>query len=51
MAKEEELVKVTIRLPKRMVRRAKHEAVDAGTNLQTMLTEALRRYLAEKGGK
>lgn len=51
MAKEEELVKVTIRLPTGMVRRAKHYAVDAGTNLQGVVTEALRRYLAEKGGK
>lgn len=50
MTDPEELVKVTIRLPRRLVQRAKHRAVDDDTNLQTVLTEALRRYLAEKGG-
>lgn len=48
MAKEK-LVKITIRLPEGLVRQAKHAAVDAGQNLQTVVREALKRHLGKRG--
>ncbi len=47
----EERAKVTIRLPKPLVKRAKHYAVDQDQDLQDVVAEALRLLLDKKGGK
>lgn len=47
----EELVKVTLRLPKALVKQAKHYAVDQEMDLQEVVAEAVRALLAKKGGK
>jgi len=46
----EELVKVTLRLPQSLVKRAKHYAVDEDLDLQDIVAQALERFLARKGG-
>lgn len=48
---DEEMVKVTLRLPRDLVKRAKHHAVDHDRDLQDVVAEALRAFLAKKGGK
>lgn len=39
-------VKLTVRLPAPLVRRARHHAVDANLTLQDVVTQALARFLA-----
>lgn len=46
----DELVKVTIRLPDRLVTRAKIHAAKTKTTLQAIITEALTNHLKD-GGK
>jgi predicted DNA binding CopG/RHH family protein len=41
--------KVTFRLPERLVKRAKHYAIDANLDLQDVIREALEQYLTRKG--
>jgi len=48
--KDETRVKVTFKLPVALVRQAKHYAVDADQDLQDVVAEALRAFLAKKGG-
>ncbi len=50
MAANDERVKVTLNLPKALVRRAKHAAIDRDQDLQDLVAEALRALLAKKGG-
>jgi len=46
-----ERAKVTFRLPKPLVRQAKHFAVDHDLGLQDVVEEALRQFLGRKGAK
>jgi len=46
----EAMVKVTLKLPVALVKQAKHYAVDADQDLQEVVAEALRVFLARKGG-
>jgi predicted transcriptional regulator len=48
--KDVERVMVTVRLPKELVKAAKHHAVDTEQDFQDVLAEALRAFLARKGG-
>ena len=48
---DNEKVKVTVTLPKPLVRDAKHRAVDEDCDLSDLVAEGLRRVLAKKGGK
>jgi hypothetical protein len=48
---DDERVKVTIRLPKELLRRAKHYAIDHDADVQDVVAEALTAFLARKGGK
>jgi len=41
-------VKVTLRLPDALVKRAKHYAVDADLDLQEVVSQALTAFLAAK---
>jgi predicted DNA binding CopG/RHH family protein len=43
--------KVTFRLPERLVKRAKHFAIDANLDLQDVVREALEQFLARKGAR
>jgi excisionase family DNA binding protein len=43
--------KVTFRLPERLVKRAKHYAIDADQDLQDVIREALEQFLARKGAR
>lgn len=43
--------KVTFRLPDRLVKRAKHYAIDANLDLQDVVREALEQFLARKGAR
>ena len=45
MAKSVEQIKVTFRLPTRLVRRAKHYAVDHDMDLQDVVRQALEVFL------
>jgi hypothetical protein len=45
-------VKVTLRLPDALIKRAKHHAVDADLDLQEVVAQALEAFLAKaKRGK
>ena len=48
---DDEKVKVTLTLPKSLVREAKHRAVDDECDLSDLVAEGLRRVLARKGGR
>jgi len=48
---EDEMVKVTIRLPKELLRKAKHYAIDHDVDFQDVAAEALAAFLAKKGGR
>jgi hypothetical protein len=43
--------KVTLNLPADLVRQAKHYGIDHDRDLQDMVTDALRAYLAKAGGR
>jgi hypothetical protein len=47
----DEKVKVTIRLPKDLLRKAKHYAIDQDADVQDVVAEALAAFLAKKGGR
>ena len=49
--KKPELVKTTLRLPKKIFQEAKIRAVLEERNLQEIVAEALESYLKKKGGK
>ena len=49
-AKNTELVKTTLRLPKKLFQEAKIRAVLEERNLQELVAEALETYLKKKGG-
>jgi len=51
MAEKDARVKVTVRLPEALVRRAKHYAVDHDVDLQDVIADALQALLARKGGR
>ena len=44
-----ERVKVTINLPRDLVKQAKIAAIERGVDLQDLVADALRRVLARKG--
>jgi hypothetical protein len=44
-------VKLTIRLPRELLRRTKHYAIDHDADVQDVVAEALTAFLAKKGGK
>ena len=48
---DEDKVKVTLKLPAMLVRQAKHEAIDRDVDLQDLVAEALKRFLAKGGGR
>ena len=50
-SKAKELVKTTLRLPKKLLQEAKIKAVMEERNLQEIVAEALASYLKKKGGK
>jgi hypothetical protein len=50
MANKEPVQKVTMNLPVSLVKQAKHYAVDADLDLQAVVAEALRVFLARKAG-
>lgn len=45
----EDLVKTTLRLPRKLWREARIRALDEGTDFQDLVTRALKSYL-KKGG-
>jgi predicted transcriptional regulator len=47
----DEPVKVTLRLPSALVKRAKHHAIDTDQDLQDVVREALEQLLARKAGR
>jgi predicted DNA binding CopG/RHH family protein len=47
----DDLAKVTFRLPERLVKRAKHYAIDANLDLQDVVREALEQFLSRKGAR
>ena len=49
--KNTELVKTTLRLPKKIFQEAKIKAVLEERNLQELVAEALETYLKKKGSK
>jgi hypothetical protein len=49
--KKTELVKTTLRLPKKLFQEAKIKAVLEERNLQDLVAEAVELYLKKKGGK
>lgn len=49
--KSMELVKTTLRLPKKTFQEAKIRAILEERNLQELVAEALETYLKKKGGK
>lgn len=49
--KKPELVKTTLRLPKKIFQDAKIRAVIEERNLQELVAEALETYLKKKGSK
>jgi hypothetical protein len=49
--KNTELVKTTLRLPKKIFQDAKIRAILEERNLQELVAEALDSYLKKKGGK
>ncbi len=51
MAADEDRAKVTIRLPRELLRRTKHYAIDHDADVQDVVAEALTAFLAKKGGK
>ncbi len=51
MKDDEQLIKVTFRLPAGLVKDMKHRAVDAGVSLQDLATQAIRAFLSRKGGR
>ena len=48
---DDEKVKVTLTLPRSLVKDAKHRAVDEDCDLSDLVAEGLRRVLAKKGTK
>jgi predicted DNA binding CopG/RHH family protein len=50
MAKEQEFVKTSLRLPRDLWKAAHVRAMDEGTDLQTIISKALEAYL-RKGGR
>jgi predicted DNA binding CopG/RHH family protein len=51
MAKEEPIVKTTVRLPESLANAVKHKCIDQGLSFQEVVTKALQQYLAQKGGR
>jgi hypothetical protein len=51
MAKDESRVKVTLHLPERLTKDAKIYAVEHDLDLQDVVADALRAFLAKKGGR
>lgn len=51
MAKQQTqpIIKTTVRLPKALVVKAKHLAVDADCDMNTVIVRALEQYVAKKG--
>ena len=49
MADKEPVQKVTMNIPVALVKAAKHYAVDADKDLQDVVADALRLFLARKG--
>lgn len=49
MEQEEDRVKTTLWLPRPLWRKAKIRAIDDGTDLRSVVIEALERYLKTKG--
>ena len=49
--KATEMVKTTLRLPKKLFQEAKIRAVMEERNLQDIVADALKSYLKKKGGK
>ena len=45
---DDEKVKVTLNLPKSLVKQAKHRALDEERDLQDLVMEALRAFLGKK---
>jgi len=48
---DDEKVKVTLMLPRSLVKEAKHRAVDDECDLSDLVAEGLRRVLAKKGAR
>jgi hypothetical protein len=48
---DDDRVKVTLKLPRVLVRRAKHFSIDHEQDLQDVVTEALQRFLQRKGSR
>ena len=47
----EEIVKTTIRIPRRLSDALKHRAIDENCNFQELVERALENYLKQKGGR
>lgn len=50
-AAAEQLVKSTIRLPKSLLDKLKHAAIDENTTSQELVEKALRLYFKQKAGR
>jgi len=51
MAKDDPIVKTTLRLPQSLLNAAKHRGIDDGQSLQDVIIAALQQYLAKGGRK
>lgn len=50
MPKETEYVKTSLKLPRQLWKAAHNRAMDEGSDLQTVIAQALEAYLKQKGG-
>jgi hypothetical protein len=52
LAKDDPIVKTTLRLPQSLLNAAKHRGIDDGQSLQGVIVRALEQYLSkQKGGQ
>ena len=49
--KKDEMVRTTLRLPKKLSKRAKIQAIKEERSFQNIMIDALTKYLKTKGGK
>jgi predicted DNA binding CopG/RHH family protein len=48
---EQEIARMTLRLPRELSNKVKHAAIDAGCTQQELVTRALRAYFTKAGHK
>jgi len=48
---EQEIVKITVRLPRALLDAMQHRAIDERSSMQALTERAFRNYLKEKAGR